>query len=106
MSLLSACWLVTEYNLSCETIPVDKEKQSYMTSGLFIFFTVTIYDDTSGIIVSGSGIYCFIEVQNVGPRTNSGFPHFSKYQIPGFLKVFGPKFKVFCAKFQVLSYKY
>ncbi len=39
----------------------------------------------------------------------SGFPLFSNYQIPGFLKAFGPKFQVFsrfvCAKFQVLSYK-
>ncbi len=35
----------------------------------------------------------------------TGFPLFSKYKIPGFLKVFGPKFQVFCAKFQVLSYK-
>ncbi len=25
----------------------------------------------------------------------TGFPLFSKYQIPGFLKVFGPKFQVF-----------
>ncbi len=40
----------------------------------------------------------------------TGFPLFSKYQIPGFLKVFGPKFqgffKFFCANFQVLSYKF
>ncbi len=36
----------------------------------------------------------------------TGFPLFSKYQIPGFLKVFGTKFQVFCAKFQVLSYKF
>ncbi len=35
---------------------------------------------------------------------------FFKYQIPGFLKVFAPKFqfcfKFFCANFQVLSYKW
>ncbi len=41
-------------------------------------------------------------------ETLQGFPLFSKYQIPGFLKVFGPKyqgfFKVIYAKFQVLSY--
>ncbi len=34
-----------------------------------------------------------------------GFPLFSKYQIPGFLKVFGLKFQACCAKSQVLSYK-
>ncbi len=38
---------------------------------------------------------------------NTGFPLFSKYQIPGFLKVFRPKFQFFSrffyAKFQVLS---
>ncbi len=34
-----------------------------------------------------------------------GSHRFSKYQLPGFLKVFGPKFqgfsRFFCAKFQV-----
>ncbi len=30
---------------------------------------------------------------------DTGFPLFSKYQIPGFLKVFGPKFQVFSSFF-------
>ncbi len=40
------------------------------------------------------------------PPFYTRFPLFSKYQIPGFLKVYGSKFKVFCANFQVLSYKF
>ncbi len=56
-------------------------------------------------------IYCIKGKKNDYRFT--GFPLFSKYQIPGFLKVFGPKFQVFSSffvfvffsKFQVLSYK-
>ncbi len=45
-------------------------------------------------------------VSMIMPRLYRVTTFFSKYQIPGFLKVFGPKFQVFCAKLQVLLYKF
>ncbi len=41
------------------------------------------------------GLYIYLPLNMFLFFSYSGFPLFYKYQIPGFLKVFGPKLQVF-----------